>query len=80
MTITIDDIEHPLLQLLRIVAKGEEICIAKEGRTIAKIVPVQDVPLKPIPQRVLGMDADKDFWISEDFDAPLPEKIQRYFE
>jgi virulence-associated protein VagC len=37
-------------------------------------------PSKSHPLRVLGMDADKEFWISEDFDAPLPQEIQRYFE
>jgi hypothetical protein len=35
---------------------------------------------KSHPLRVPGMDADKAFWISEDFDAPLPQEIQRYFE
>jgi putative addiction module component (TIGR02574 family) len=38
----------------------------------------------PAPGRGQGMDAERyasdDFFIVDDFDAPLPEEIQRYFD
>jgi len=46
----------------------------------AKAESVPQTPSKSHPLRIPGMDADKEFWISEDFDAPLPQEIQRYFE
>jgi antitoxin (DNA-binding transcriptional repressor) of toxin-antitoxin stability system len=63
-----------ILAILR-VAAGEEIVIAKAGKPIAKLVPYRNPPY----QRVLGQDEGK-VWIADDFDAPLPEDLQRLFE
>ncbi len=70
--ITTQEAETQLLHWLPYVALGEEVLITKEGQTIAKLVPVPTPPSKP---RVLGIDAGKPFWISEDFDDSLPETI-----
>lgn len=63
-----------LSRLLRRVAAGEEVVIARSGRPVARLVPVQD----RLP-RQLGRDEGV-FTVPDDFDAPLPEAIVRAFE
>lgn len=74
-TVNIHEAKIHLSRLLVRVAAGEEIVIAKAGRPIAKLVPVTGGSQKRIP----GMDAGN-AWISDDFDAPLPEDILQDFE
>ena len=64
-----------LSKLLARVAAGEEIVIARAGKPVARLVPVE----KKRARRIAGMDAGK-VWIADDFDAPLPPEIQKYFE
>jgi prevent-host-death family protein len=62
-------------QLLRRVAAGEEIVIARAGKPVARLVPAE-----PRQQpRELGKDRGK-IWIAEDFDAPLPPDLQAHFD
>ena len=63
-------------KLLARVAAGEEIVIAKGGKPVARLVPMEPKQ----ERRVLGVDAGKKFFIADDFDAPLPPEIQKYFE
>jgi len=49
--IAINDVKNHLSRLLRRVAAGEEIVIARRGTPIARIV-----PLAPSEQRQLGID------------------------
>lgn len=56
------------------VAQGEEIVIAKAGKPIARLVPIE-----PKSRRVLGQDKGL-FEVPEDFNAPLPGDLQLYFE
>lgn len=60
--------------LLRQVEAGETVVIARGGRAIAKIVPM--APLAS--RRSLGVDDGLGF-ISDDFDAPLPDDVRRSF-
>jgi len=62
-------------RLLARVAAGEEIVIARAGKPVAKLVAVEEKAKRRLP----GMDAGK-IWIADDFDAPLPPEIQKYFE
>jgi prevent-host-death family protein len=63
-----------LSQLAERAAKGEEIVIARNGRPLAKLVPIASrKPLK------FGFWEGK-IWMSDDFDDPLPWEIQKYFE
>ena len=64
-----------LSRLLARVAAGEEVVIAKAGKPIAKLVPYN----KPPKRRALGRDEGR-VWIADDFDAPLPEDVQKLFE
>jgi len=54
-------------QLIEEVERGEEIVIARAGKPVAKLVPVEADP----PPRKLGFLKGQ-IWISEDFDDPLP--------
>jgi prevent-host-death family protein len=57
-----------LSRLLDRVEAGEEIMLAKNGKPVAKLVPIP--PVERRPGRLKGK-----LKISADFDAPLPEKI-----
>ncbi len=63
-----------LSRLLRRVAAGEEIVIARGGKPVARLVPVQHSQ-----QRELGRDVGV-FEVPDDFDAPLPPQLERAFE
>ena len=63
-----------LSRLLRRVAAGEEVIIARAGRPVARLVPVRE--LRP---RELGCDRGV-FSVPDDFDASLPEDILGAFE
>ena len=55
-----------LSRLLERVAAGEEIVLAKHGKPVAKLVPIQ--PAAKRPGRLKGK-----IRIAADFDAPLPD-------
>lgn len=62
-----------LSSLLRRVATGEEITINSGGKPVAKLVAVHRGD-----ERVFGLDEGV-FDVPDDFDAPLPPALQRYF-
>jgi prevent-host-death family protein len=61
-----------LSRLLERVAAGEEITIARNGRPIARLVPVVNRPRKP--GRLKGR-----IRLAASFENPLPESIARAF-
>ncbi|MGH2675627.1 MAG: type II toxin-antitoxin system Phd/YefM family antitoxin [Actinomycetota bacterium] len=63
-----------LSRLLRRVAAGEEIVIARGGRPVARLVPISDPR-----RRELGRDRGL-YEVPEDFDAPLPDEVLERFE
>lgn len=63
-----------LSALLRRVATGEEITITSNGEPVAKLVPA---PRRG--RRTFGADEGL-FEVPEDFDAPLPDDLQRSFD
>jgi prevent-host-death family protein len=65
-----------LSELVDRAAAGEEIVIAKAGKPKAKLVPYQP----PRKKRRLGQNLLGITYIADDFDAPLPPEIQKYFE
>lgn len=64
-----------LSQLLSRAVLGEEIIIAKAGKPMVRLVPVE----KPTEERVLGQDEGL-FTVPEDFNDPLPKDILSGFE
>ena len=63
-----------LSRLLERVAMGEEVIIAKAGRPMAKLIPVESQPKK----RILG-SAQGEFTVPDDFNDPLPKEIEDLF-
>jgi prevent-host-death family protein len=69
-TVNIHEAKTHLSRLLARVSLGEEITIAKAGKPIARLVPIQ----QKLKERVPGTDKGK-IWMAPDFDAPLPDEI-----
>ncbi|MGH9410385.1 MAG: type II toxin-antitoxin system Phd/YefM family antitoxin [Vicinamibacterales bacterium] len=74
-TVNVHEAKTHLSKLLERVEHGDEILIARAGKPVARLVPLG----KP-GKRPLGLDAEKDFYIAPDFDAPLADHILRDFE
>jgi prevent-host-death family protein len=72
--VNIHEAKTHLSRLLLRVAGGEEIVIARAGKPVARLVPVE-----PKPQRVIGQD-DGLFEVPDDFDAPLPDEVLALFQ
>lgn len=73
--VNIHEAKTHLSRLLSRVAAGEEVVIAKAGKPVARLMPYKEKPRNRVP----GMDKGR-IWISDDFDEPLPEDIQKVFE
>ena len=74
-TFNLYDAKTRLSELVERAAAGEEIVIAKNGKPLAKLGPL---PAQK-PTRLPG-GWEEAVWISDDFDAPLPDTILRAFE
>jgi prevent-host-death family protein len=74
-TVNIYEAKTNLSKLVDRAAAGEEIIIAKAGKPKAKLVPYRTGKKRRGGQNLLGIT-----YIAEDFGAPLPPEIQKYFE
>jgi prevent-host-death family protein len=74
-TYNIHDAKTHLSRIIDKVAEGESVYIAKAGKPVARLVPVE----KPKGRRKLGLLKGK-LRIPSDFDAPLPPEVLRSFE
>ena len=74
-TVNVHEAKTHFSKLLRRVARGDEILIARAGKPIARLLPIA----QGRPPPVLGADRGK-FTVPEDFDAPLPEDVVAAFE
>ena len=75
-TVNIHEAKTHLSRLLAKVARGDEVIIARGGKPIARLVPIQKAKRM---DHLLDLDKGR-LWIVEDFDAPLPEEILAAFE
>ncbi len=75
MKVNVHQAKTHLSRLLKRVAAGEEITIARAGVPVARLVPTQPERTR----RPLGIDRGV-FEVPEDFDAPLPAEILAAFE
>jgi prevent-host-death family protein len=71
--INVHEAKTHLSQLLVRVAQGEEIVIARAGKPIARLVPIESKS-----RRVLGQDKGL-FEVPDDFNAPLPDDLLAHF-
>jgi prevent-host-death family protein len=74
-TVNIHEAKTHLSRLLEQVAGGEEVIIAKAGKAIARLVPLDAAPKK----RQLGLLKGK-LKVPKDFDAPLTDDDLALFE
>ena len=73
-TVNVYEAKSQLSRLLREVAAGEDVVIAKDGTPLARLVPYREEEGK----RELGFARDR-IALAEDFDAPLPEEMLNEF-
>lgn len=59
------------------VERGAEVVLSRCGKAVARIVPIEAPKIDR--SGIFGGMAGR-IWIAGDFDAPLPEDIQRCFE
>jgi prevent-host-death family protein len=64
-----------LSQLVDQAAAGEEVIIARNGRPVAKLVPIQRQPVKRVPGSLRGK-----IWMAPDFDEPDEEMIDLMYD
>ncbi|HEY8857523.1 MAG TPA: type II toxin-antitoxin system Phd/YefM family antitoxin [Rugosibacter sp.] len=74
-TVNIHEAKTHLSRLLEQVAGGDEIIIAKAGKAIARLVPLDATPKK----RQLGL-FEGTLNVPDDFDAPLADNHLALFE
>ncbi|HEU0216078.1 MAG TPA: type II toxin-antitoxin system Phd/YefM family antitoxin [Stellaceae bacterium] len=74
-TVNIHAAKTQLSRLVEEAAGGEEIVIAKAGKPIARLCPLE----APKARRKLGLLNGK-LHVPEDFDAPLPDEVLDAFE
>jgi len=76
-TVNIHAAKTHLSRLIDAAANGEEILIARAGKPVARLVPLQGAQVRP--RRRLGLLAGK-LRIPANFDAPLPDDVLDSFE
>ncbi len=74
-TINLDERDMSLSELLAEFARGDYILLIKNGRPIARVFGMAEAT---IPRKLGTMKGQ--IWMSDDFDAPLPDDIQAAFD
>jgi prevent-host-death family protein len=74
MTVNIHEAKTHLSKLLARVSAGEEIVIAKAGKPVAKLVPVEEKK----GDRPIGMDKGK-IWMAPDFDETPEDFLDLFY-
>lgn len=72
--VNIHEAKTHLSRIVEEVATGREVVIAKAGKPIARIVPLEGAK----PKHRFGLLAGR-IWVADDFDAPLPNDVLRDF-
>jgi len=62
-------------QLITQIANGKEVIITRSGKDFAKITSIKSTGSRRVP----GQDKEN-AWIAEDFNDPLPDDLQKFFE
>jgi len=74
-TVSVEEAASNFAELLARVTAGEEVVIAREGKPVARLAPVE----KGSPrQRIPDLDKGK-IWVAPDFDDPLPEFEREFY-
>lgn len=72
-TVTIEEAQVHLPELLALVEQGKEVIIAEGKKPLAKLSPLpHSKDDQTQPPRLFG-EYKGQIWVSDDFDAPLPD-------
>jgi prevent-host-death family protein len=74
MEVNVHEAKTNLSRLLKRVAEGEEVTIARAGVPVAKLVAIGPAS----GSRPMGMDRGK-IWIADDFDTLPPELEEQFY-
>jgi prevent-host-death family protein len=74
-TVNIHEAKTHFSKLLRRVARGEEVVIARAGQPVARLSPIKPARKERVPGNAKGL-----FVVPDNFNDPLPPEIQRYFD
>lgn len=70
-TVALKDAQVRLVELLALAQAGNEIIIADNGQPLARLISISEPKRK---KRIAGLQRGK-IWMSDDFDAPLPDEF-----
>ena len=77
-TVDMEAADYNLAALVDQAIAGEEVMLVKQGKPLVRLMPVEPEEKKKDRASTLGMLKGK-IWMSDDFDAPLPDDILRGF-
>lgn len=69
-TMEIEDAQSRFDEVLAWVVAGQEVLLTDQQRPVVRLTRVTDTPA----QRIAGLHAGM-AWVSDDFDAPLPDEF-----
>ena len=72
MTKTVNLKEVSIESVIALTRNGDDVIVEEDGAPVAKITPIEKLEIK---QRVLGLGAEKDYFMSDDFDDELPDEF-----
>jgi antitoxin (DNA-binding transcriptional repressor) of toxin-antitoxin stability system len=72
-TINLQETSADLEELLTLVAEGTNVVLMRGETPIARLSPLKKRTKKLLKPRIPGLGAGDVLYISEDFDAPLPD-------
>lgn len=75
MTVNIHEAKTHFSKLLAKVSAGEEIIIAKAGKPVARLAPIEP---KAAKKRIPGIDKGK-IWMSDDFDVMSERELEEWY-
>ena len=67
-TVDVRDLATRLSELLSVVAGGREVMLVQDEKPVARLLPPDEVAAERVPGLHRG-----EVWMSDDFDAPLPD-------
>ena len=74
-TISVHDADQDWARLLARVTRGEEVIIYREGRPVARLLPLGPAATRRSPGSAAGQVV-----IRDDIDAPLPDDVLELFQ
>ena len=74
-TVTVSEAKATLSDLLERALRGEEIAIGRRGKAEVRLVVID----RSTEERPLGAVDVPDYWMSDDFDDPLPD-VEDHFD